>query len=312
MNKIRLAAVAAAIGTSLMITVVASGSVKPPTAGTAAQVAKLVKASHSVATLSSTLERALPAAANNNVGIVYPATWSGCPTLMKCVFGDTTSSKTLVLLGDSHAQMWLPALIRIGATHKLKVVLLYLPVCPAATLDVWSSTYHAPYKGCTTTRSAWIEDLNKLHPAAIVLAERTYGIYSAASGGTQLFTDAQWTQGLETTIATLQPSGAKIAVLGDIITFDSPVPACLAAHPSAVQLCSVPAPNSARPNHQGAEKAAAKAEKVLFVNPMPWLCTTTCSPVIGKYIAYYDQYHVSVTYDAYLSGVLQTALKSIL
>jgi hypothetical protein len=34
--------------------------------------------------------------------------------------------------------------------------------------------------------------------------------------------------------------------------------------------------------------------------------------VIGTYIAYYDQYHFSVTYDGYLSGVLTTALKSVL
>ena len=97
-----------------------------------------------------------------------------------------------------------------------------------------------------------------------------------------------------------------------MVTFNTPPPECLASYPTSVQTCSAPNPNPAQQWHEGAEKAAAKAEKVLYVSPMPWLCTTTCSPVIGNYVAYYDQYHLTCTYAAYLSGVLEAALKPIL
>ena len=313
MNKTRaLSVVAATTVMALLVASSALGTVKLPTAGTAAQVKKLVAAAPSITKLSATMQKELSTAAADNPGKLYPQTYNGCTTLTQCVFGDKKATKVLVALGDSHAQMWVPALNRIGTSHKLKVILLFLAQCPAASLAVWSTFTNSAYPQCSTQRAAWITELNALHPVAIVLAERTYGIYSAASNGTLTFTDAQWQAGLETTILDLKASKAKIAVLGDIVTFDAAVPACLTAFPSSIQSCSAPNPNPARDFHQSAEAAAAKAEGSLFVNPMPWLCTKTCSPVIGSYIAYYDQYHISCVYAAYLSGVLQTALKKIL
>jgi hypothetical protein len=49
------------------------------------------------------------------------------------------------------------------------------------------------------------------------------------------------------------------------------------------------------------------------VDPEPWLCTTDkCVAVIGRYLAYWDSFHVSDTYAAYLSTVMGTALKSVI
>ena len=68
-----------------------------------------------------------------------------------------------------------------------------------------------------------------------------------------------------------------------------------------------------RPGQQAAESAAAKAEKALYVDPTKWICTPTiCSPIVGNFVVYFDAYHFTATYAAYLSGVLQTALKKVL
>lgn len=307
-----LGAVAVATVLAVGCASTALATIKLPSAGSATQVKRLVAASSSITKLSSTLQKELATAASDNPSKLYPQTTNGCTTLTHCVFGDKTSTKILYVMGDSHAQMWVPALNRIGTSHKLKVILLFLAQCPAASLAVWSTFSNSPYPQCSADRSTWITEIDATHPVLVVLAERTYGIYSAASGGTLTFTDAQWQAGLETTITDLKASKAKIAVLGDLVTFDTDVPQCLASAPTKVQSCSVPDPNPLRLAHQGAEQAAAKAEGALFVNPLPWLCTKTCSPVIGTYIAYYDQYHVSCEYAAYLSGVLQTALKKVL
>jgi hypothetical protein len=313
MNRTRIAVgVALASVLALAGAAVAVATVKLPAPGSSSQVKQLVAASSKITKLSSSVKKELASAANDAPGVLYPKTANGCTTLTACVFGDTTSHQVLVALGDSHAQMWIPALIRIGVAHKLRVVLLYLAQCPAASLDVWAQFGNKPYTQCSTDRSTWITDLNGLKPKVVVLAERTYGVYSAASGGTATFTDAQWEAGLEATITGLAPSKAKVVVLGDIVTLQGSPEACLASNPTNVQACSVPDPNPSRPNHEPAEQTAAKAEGSLFVNPGPWLCTTTCSVVIGSFIAYYDEFHISSQYAAYLSGVLQTALKKVL
>ena len=153
-----------------------------PAPGSASQIAKLVAASPTIATVSPTVASELPNVANDNAAVDYPKTRNGCLALGSCVFGDTKSKKKLVIMGDSHAQMWIPALNRIGNKMKLKVIVLYLARCPAATLDVWLTTFNKDYTGCTTQRMAWIASIDKLHPVTVLLADHTNGVYTGASG----------------------------------------------------------------------------------------------------------------------------------
>jgi hypothetical protein len=228
------------------------------------------------------------------------------------VFGDRTARHVLVMMGDSHAQMWIPALNRIGIAHRLKVIVLFLARCPAATLDVWLSTYNTDYSQCNSQRSAWIRQITRLRPVTVLVTDHTAGVVSAASSGAQPFTSAQWQQGTETTLLGLRRSTAKLAIIGDPVTFDTPPPTCLAANPRTVQQCSVPYPNPGQPGQQVAERAAAGAEAVLYVDPSSWLCTTTCSQIVGNYVVDYDSSHLTCTYAAYLSGVLQASIKTVL
>jgi hypothetical protein len=283
-----------------------------PAPGSATQVAQLVVQSTSITTLDATLATKLAQAANDNPATDYPQTAHECLKLTSCVFGTKTSRRDLVVMGDSHAQMWIPALSRIGRADHAKVIVLFLPQCPAATLSVWLNAYATAYTQCTNVRRGWIAAIVKLHPATVVLTDHTAGIFTAASTGTQPFTAPQWEAGMKATISALRPSRAKLAILGDPVTFGFSPLACLASNPGDVQACAVPDPNPKAPGQQLAEAAAAKADAVRYVDPTKWLCTTTCSPVIGEFFAYYDTFHLSCTYAAFLSGVLYTALKPVL
>jgi len=284
-----------------------------PPAGTPTAIAQAVAKSTSIQRLTSTVARKVFNAPNDNPAVDYPKTKNGCLTLTACVFGDKVSSKVIVVLGDSHAQMWIPTLNRIGVTKQMRVIILFMARCPAATLDVWLTAYNKAYTACSSTRSGWITAIDSLHPVTVLLTDHTNGVTSAASMGTQQFTAPQWQAGMQTTITDLQPSNAKIAIIGDTNTFNLSPPQCLAAYPHKVQTCSVPNPNPLRPSLASAEQAAAKAAAVLYVNPTKWLCTsTTCAPVIGSFIVYYDTFHLTCSYAAYLSGVMQTALKRVL
>jgi len=303
----------AAVGTLVIASTATATAPKLPSAGTASQIARLVAASVNIKTLSPTVLNKVGNAFNDNAAVDYPKTKNGCPALRTCDFGDTKSSKKIVIMGDSHAQMWIPALNRIGNALKLKVIVLYMAQCPAASLDVWLSIYNKSYTACSQQRTAWIATLNKIHPLTVLLTDHTNGVHSAASSGTQPFTSAEWQAGLQTTIAELKPSKAKLAVIGDPVTFDTEPPICLANNQSEVQKCDALTPNPDRPGQQVAERAAANAAKVLYVDPTKWLCTaTTCSPVVGNYIVFYDSFHISCTYAAFLSGVLQASLKKVL
>ena len=235
----------------------------------------------------------------------------GCATLTSCTFGPMSAKKSLVILGDSHAMMWIPAIIPNAIKLGYKISLVWEPACPLASLSV-PAIFPPDFRPntCATWLSSTLAAVAHVAPQAIILGERSARVI--AQGGTIPFSSAAWQAGLETTINALKGAHTKIALLGDT-PYSSQQPAsCLAIHPRAVQSCGVANPSPDYPGQQIAEAAASVSTGSTFIPTLPWFCTKTCSPVIGKYFAYYDQGHVSTTYALYLSGVMTAALKGVL
>jgi SGNH domain (fused to AT3 domains) len=271
---------------------------------TLSQVKKLVAASVKIDKVSSSIAAELPNISADNSNVVYSLPNSCSTPTTDCVFGDTTASRSVVLFGDSHARMWLPAIIPIAITDHLRLIVIGEDGCPAAYLNV-----PGKLEVCGSLMPQYIATINSIKPVAVILGDRTS--LDASIGPV---TSAQWQAALTTTINDLNPSGAKIAVLGDIQVFNVILPQCLAANPLAVQKkCSVSNPNKFAPGHQEAEMAATAQAKGSYINTNPWLCTSNrCSPIVGNYIAYWDNHHVSVAYAKHLSGVMGSALSKVL
>jgi hypothetical protein len=287
----------------------AGAAAKLPTPGTAAQVAALVAASGSIKQLPSKLDPPLSEVASDSPGTYYGVAGRECDGITKCDFGDKKSKELWVMFGDSHAQMWLPALVPIATEEHVELALVWAPGCPAADVTVWSVTTHSVNKGCTTFRNQMFLQIKKADPFLVLVADRTSDIPGA---GNKLISDSVWQAGLETTIAKLKSATTKVAVVGDITAFAASevIAECLASNSSNVQACSVPNPNPKTHEHFAAEMAAATAESVAYLNPQSWLCTTVCSPVIGNMVAYWDSFHVTSTYAEYLSVVWKSLLTS--
>ncbi len=287
-----------------------AGAQSTPSPGTAVQIARLVATSQGLKTLPSHLVPSLARAADDDPQRIWPQTKGGCNPTPLCVFGDTTSSDTLVLWGDSHAEMWLSAIKPFALQHHVRIVLLTSLACPVADLTVWVQQVNAYLTSCDTKRQTDIQYINQLKPRLLVLSERTSGIMSSP---TTYFTNSQWQSGFQSTLAALKPSGARTVVIGDIQAQDRDVPSCLASFPTALQDCSVPNPNlkAGREGHASAESAAAASEHDWFIDPTKWLCAKRCAPIIGRIVVYWDAFHITNTYSAFLSRVLGAKLYPI-
>jgi len=267
------------------------------------QVEKLVAASVKVKRLNAHTSAELSTIAFDNVDAIETMPVDCSSATSGCVFGDARSGVVAVLFGDSHARMWLPAIIPIATADHLKLVVIGRNGCPLVALRI-----SRRFGGCASVIESDINVIDRMKPAAIVISDRTSYTDLAPS---------QWQAGFTETIDQLRPSGAKVATIGDIQVFNSGVVSnlleCLAGHASAVQDCAAPNPNGAAPGQEQAEERATSLAHDLYVNPNPWLCTRrTCSPVIGDNIAYWDAFHVSVNYAVYLSGVMGGALSRLL
>ena len=299
-----------AAGVTVVSLNVTSGA-SAPTPGTATQILALVAAAKNITTLPSATAAALPSAAGDfsfsNYPVLNTVSPSTCLTATACVYGDTGSTKTVVMFGDSHALMWLPAVVPVAQAHHERVVLLWQGACPPGNVSVYLPQFHYPAI-CNAFRSSAISIIKALKPISVLLVGASSEVQSAAG---KFFTDAQWKAGLISTIKKLATTTTKIAVIEDNVTFNLFMPACLDSYPSSVQSCSVQFPNPTHRGLQKGEKDAATATKSLYVKTQQWLCTTVCSSVIGTFIPYIDNNHISFTYARYLSTVMGNELKPL-
>jgi hypothetical protein len=308
----RWPAVVVALGVVLLGTALPAGA-KPslPEPGTARQVLALVGRSPSINSVPSDSVPTLANISEDRPNDYYRMPTPDCPTLTSCVYGDRTSKKVLVLFGDSHAWMWLPAVVPSAKAHGYRVILLFFTDCPAASVTYWDPNTKSYATSCTSERTTAIADIKQLAPRIVLLADRTTERYSAPN---VLFTATQWQDGLAQTIEELQGPTTKVGVIGDIPTLDVLFPECLEAYPDAIQHCGVAIPNPQKDNVglQAAELAAADQTGATYIGTLRWLCTKTwCSPVIGRMIVYLNPTHIDATFAEYLSTVMGKALQPL-
>jgi hypothetical protein len=118
------------------------------------------------------------------------------------------------------------------------------------------------------------------------------------------FTPAQWRDGMDKALGALSVPGTRVVVLGDIPILPQAAPQCLPLHTMSVQDCSG-TPQTRWTPFNRAERAAAAARHVQYIDTSPWFCALgACPAVIGHFEVYSDRDHVTAAYAQYLSKVL--------
>jgi SGNH domain-containing protein len=222
-----------------------------------------------------------------------------------CTFGDPASSTRVVLYGDSHAGMWLPAMIRIADERHWQLRLYGKPACPTPRLTFYNQQQSRPFDECDRFRDFVVGRIRAERPQLVVVTNESF---SQKLDRGVLVTPAQWRAGLTRTLTTLQATGARVVVLGDTPVLDQSAPECLAAHTRNITACFTTRVAATRRVWNGADQAAAASTGSGYVSVLPWLCTAVCTPVIGNVTVYRNRFHLTATYARMLSGVLEDAL----
>ncbi len=222
-----------------------------------------------------------------------------------CTYGDPTGKRLMVIMGDSHAGMWLTALkgAALRAGWRLKV--FYLPGCPAPMMTFFSKETGTPNLACNRFRSAAIATIRALHPAMTIVTSATL---SEPVSRDAVATDPMWQSGLEKTLRALAKPGDELVVMGDIPVLAEDDATCLAAHLDDVPACMTPLATAEQGVLVSAERAAAEAVGARYIPTEQWECASECLPIVGSMRVYNDQFHLSATYATYLSGAVQSAL----
>ncbi len=281
-----------------------SGATTKIIPGTAKQVTTAVAAAAKVTKLTKQQLAQLSAATNDAFTNLRLGTQ--CRHITTCHFGSTSPKSTAVILGDSHAMSWMPALLPGLLARGYGVSLLAMGACTPATLEITIELYHYP-ELCDAFRTSALAEIAAAHPSLVVVAEK---INLGGSGDP--LSPEQWQQGLVTTLSQLKGPKTKVAIIEDVPKFPWDLPSCLALHPTTVQQCQMPASAVPDPLFRAAERQAAAAASVSFISTRRWFCATTCSSMIAGHVVLYDSQHLSQSYATYLSTVMASALQPLL
>ena len=277
------------------------------TTSSLAQVLHLVARSHDIGSVPSNLDPPIADALSQPAGnLGEPPANTGCilsfdqSTAPACTFGDTSSSRTMVLYGDSHAGMWFRALDDIAVHTHWRLVVLFKSACSAALLPTENRGTGAGggrWRACDAWHRYALQRIQRIRPQLLVISQ---GRNRDPQG--QVYSTAAWQRGLELFLRTMDSAHIRTAVLGDVPTNGGPL--CMANHPDDIQACA----GDPRSPYDRAEARAAQLSRARYIPTVPWFCTAACSPVIGNFDVYYNASHVSTSYSRFLETVLARSL----
>lgn len=218
-----------------------------------------------------------------------------------CHLGDTTSRKTIVLVGDSHAMMWLPAVLELAFRDGWNVIPLLRTGCRP---DRWV-TNEGP-ESCRVWYRWALRKVRLLHPRITLIGgsigERPSTAVPAAADGTIAMARE------------LAPYGA-VVVIGDPEGLRERPADCLLASHASMATCTTTWPPSTL---EAYDRVAATTRRlgVGFIPTRGFFCfQRQCPTVIGTTIAYWDTSHITATYalqiaNAFRTGFLRAAARA--
>ena len=200
-----------------------------------------------------------------------------------CTWGASGAPKVL-LVGDSHAAQWFPALEKLAKEKKIYLTSQTKSSCPITADSVYAMGLID--KSCDTWHQNILDLINSQEFDFILYSnfdKNNYQFSGDASGVSKFFG--------------LIKSKARVVNIIDTPLPPSDSVACISANPKNLQFCDFDTPN------------AFKIEGSNSIDPTPWLCHAgTCPAVMDKRNVYRDGSHISVTTAKNLANKLYQEL----
>ncbi|MCB1249590.1 MAG: acyltransferase family protein [Acidimicrobiales bacterium] len=208
-----------------------------------------------------------------------------CATRGTCGAGASDAPTEVMLLGDSHAGHWMPALAALAEPSGWHVDRVTRGACSpfvppaAADLDECASFLDG----------AWA-DLAAAPPDVLVLSGRHRTRFGRDPDG--------WADDVRAALA-LVPDGVRVVVVGETPETDEPVPSCLASHLDDTTACEPAWPDAEVVRINDELRAIAEEAGATYADPIPLVCSDDrCPAIAGDQLVYRDRSHLTASFVA--------------
>ncbi|TFD59114.1 acyltransferase [Cryobacterium suzukii] len=226
-----------------------------------------------------------------------------------CLYGDPAATKTAVLLGDSMAISYMPAIRSALEPLGYNVRSLTMFSCPAVNISVAAKSASDASAAKCDDHHAWVyTEVARLSPDLVIMSSLAGSIVRLASGNEGAAALTEWQTATADTLTALQASTDHVAVL-------SPPPAST-PFAECKTLTSAPgdcaySPSSLYQKVIASERGAIEqfGDFAQYVDIVPWLCVDeTCPAFIDNTPVFFDGQHFVREASAQLGPLLAEAL----
>ncbi|MGY2084936.1 acyltransferase family protein [Blastococcus sp. SYSU DS0539] len=229
-------------------------------------------------------------------------------TISTCRYGDGAPSRTVALVGDSHAEHWRGALHEIARQENWELVELLRGACPVTEARVLAFQGDATdTEGCARWGQQVTDHLTSGSFDAVVTSSFTTAFTFGGAAGTSM---EAGTEGFRATWSEWADAVPQVYVIRDVPTTEvRHVPECLQANPDDPLACSRPRSEAVLPDAAMAAVEELDPERVRLVDLTDLFCDqTTCYTAIGGAVVYWDANHLSGQFSRSLAPFLREAL----
>jgi hypothetical protein len=234
----------------------------------------------------------------------------GSSRVRSCTFGDPGSDTTLVLVGDSHATMYLTPWKRIARARGWRLVTMTKAACPAF-LGLHGALQYELDEGasCRRWRRNVIDRLQAQRPDYVVFEHADYRLKTVQ--GVNVPPDRRpevWRKAVKRTLRQL-PASTRALVMGRVPANRTHPVKCLRRYPKDLSRCTTKRIPSGQRRIDKAIRTGAAQGGGAYATLHPKICSYSPCPVVqGKVMMWRDGGHVTETF----AKLMQPSLARIL
>ena len=215
-----------------------------------------------------------------------------------CPIGEVGGPR-VVVFGDSHAHMWLPALAALGSRDGFEVDPLIKWGCSPLALRQNSSRVDGEFTACAEFRAWALDQIRELEPALVIVSGRAYAPQQLMSGR---FDPAEWQEAAREAMTSVSALGFPSVLMGDV-SFVGQRPSRCLAEPSATMATCTTHANARVVATNRAMGRGATAAGTPFVDVNGFACLDGSCPMVAAHIATFrDKQHLSATWVRHVAA----------
>ncbi|MEX1296476.1 MAG: acyltransferase family protein [Candidatus Limnocylindrales bacterium] len=225
-----------------------------------------------------------------------------------CIYGDPQGDTTVLLLGDSHAQQWLPAVQALADERGWRLRAITKSACPMADGTVWNSVLRRSYRECDQWREAAYGLIEAEDPAfVLVAADGRYQLTDPDGNRLEEGHDEAWEAALTASLRRIGAAAPAI-VIADTPRVGYDPAECLATA-AGIEGCEVDRERMVDEAYAELEATAAEAAGAGLISATDWICFEEDCPLVrGSTLVYRDSHHLTATFADRLSERLGAAI----